>query len=146
MTNVHTRQLGVNLPSEVLPLVERLFSKRWAIERSPDYATSIVQTRGLLGSPWVVIEGATFLSVPSKPKVVKFFLSRFFEKFDYTFALVDFVVRAEGCGVAAGADGSMEVTVNGPGSLEIIPKEASRIFLGEDVIRTSDLHLRLSVI
>lgn len=144
--NVRTRQLNVSSSNEVYPLVERLYSKRWAIERSADYSTSIVQTRGLLSSPWVVLDGATFLHVPSKPKVVKFFLSRFFEKFDYPFALADFVVRAEGCSVAEGVDGSMAVTVTGPGSLELIPKDASRIFLGEDVIRTSDLHLCLSVI
>jgi len=147
-TNLHTADLVINQSAEVLPLVERLLTKRWAVQRSPNYSTSIVQTRGLLDSPWVVLEGATFLRVPSKPQTVKFFLSRFFEKFDYQFKLADFdVAQVFGTiAIAESPDGAMAVTITGPGVLEIVPKAASRIFLGEDVVRTSDLHLRLTVV
>ena len=146
--NVLTRELSVDQSSGVQPLVERLFSKRWAVARSSEYTTSIVQTRGLLDSPWVVLEHATFLQVPKKPTVVKFFLSRFFEKFDYPFKLSDFSITHTigAIAIAESPDGAMAVTVTGSGVLEVVPSESSRIFLGEDVIRTSDLHLRLMVV
>lgn len=147
-TNLHTANLAINQAAEVLPLVERLLSKRWAIQSSPNYSTSIVQTRGLLNSPWVVLEDATFLRVPIKPQTVKFAVSRFFDKFDYKFKLADFDIAQvfSTITIAESPDGTMAVSITGPGVLELVPKAASRIFLGEDVVRTSDLHLRLTVV
>lgn len=145
-TNVRTLELSMSALTEVLPQVERQLTKRWALPVSPDYSTSIEQTRGV-PAEWLVLESATYLNVPTKPKVVKFFLSRFYTKFDYPFRLSDFIiVQQVGCSVAESPDGAMAVTVTGPGVLEVVPKNPSRIFLGEDVVRTSDLHLRLTVI
>jgi hypothetical protein len=146
-SNVYSAPMKMSSPYELLPLLQRLFCKRWAILSSPSYVTNIQQSRGLPSNQYIVLEDATYLNVVDKTKPIPFYLSRMFSKFDYQFKLTDFTILSPGLTVTIGADNSMNVTVLGPsgGTLEVIPKKDTRIFLSNDVIATSDLHLRLTV-
>ncbi len=124
--------------------------QRWAIPMSDAYNFSVQENFGIESPPGMMVidpDQVTYLRAPTKPTTISISLSRFQSKFDYPINPADYEVFCDGCSVAYNsAKNTLDLTITGKGTFEIIPKQDARAFILTHNFSLTNLHWRLRII